>query len=123
MTVEGASPGACQTSGAHGTTVMAGIKGEFKGWLSGSVTGGSFSPAGGCPSPCTGDAFVRIHFGPGATWTLAAFKFTYRADGDGEHAEHHEHGEHGKHGQHLAFREWQNASDDQGGNRGDIATH
>ena len=119
VTVAGASPGACQTSGAHGTTVMAGITGEFKGWLAGSVTGGTFDPAGDCPAPCTGSKFVLIHFGAAATWNALPFKFTYRAKGHGDG----EHGEHGDHGQHLAFSHWQNASDDQGGNRGDIATH
>ena len=119
VTVAGASPGACQTSGAHGTLVTAGITGEFKGWLAGSVTGGTFNPAGGCPAPCTGDQFVLIHFGAAATWNVAPFKFTYHADGNGDDEGD---GEHSDGGQHLLFRHWQNASDDQGGNRGDIAT-
>lgn len=105
VTVAGRSPGACQTSGANGTLVAAGITGKFKGWLSGTVTGGTFVPEGGCPDPCTGDKFVLIHFGSGATWNVAPFKFNYHANGG-----------------HLLFRHWQNASDDQGGNRGDIAT-
>lgn len=105
VTIAGDSPGACQTSGAHGTVVTAGIKGNFKGFLSGSVTGGSFNPVGGCPAPCTGTEFVAIHFGAGATWTVVPFKFNYHAEGG-----------------HLAFRHWQNASADQGGNQGDIAT-
>ncbi len=105
VTVAGASPGACETSGAHGTIVTAGIRGNFKGFLSGSVTASSFNPVGGCPAPCTGDAFVALHFSAGATWNVVPFKFNYHAEGE-----------------HLAFRHWRNASSDQGGNQGDIAT-
>lgn len=123
VTVAGASPGACQPSLPHGTTVTAGIKGEFKGYLAGSVTGGSgtFNPAGGCATPCTGTAFVAIHFGAGATWNVVPFKFSYHANGNGNGDDEGD-GEHSDGGAHLAFRQWQNASDDQGGNRGDIAT-
>jgi hypothetical protein len=105
VTLAGASPGACQTSGTHGSLVAAGIEGSFKGWLSGAVTGGTFDPEATCPDPCGGDQFIAAHFGASATWNVAPFKFEYHAEKD-----------------HLAFRHWQNASADQGGNQGDIAS-
>ncbi|HEX6062086.1 MAG TPA: hypothetical protein VF001_08445 [Candidatus Limnocylindria bacterium] len=104
VTLGGASPGACQT-GEHGTTVAAGVNGNFKGWLAGDVTGGTFDPDGTCADPCSGDQFIAAHFGATATWNVTSFTFEY-------------HGEQS----HLAFRHWQNASADQGGNEGDIAT-
>ena len=105
VTVAGASPGACETNGtAHGTTIRASVRGEFSGFLAGRVTGGTFTPAGGCPAPCTGGKFLAIHFGTGASWVTSTFRFRYEAERAGLH-----------------FRRWQNASADQGGNRGDIA--
>ena len=105
VTVAGASPGACETSGTHGTTIRAGVRGEFSGFLAGRVTGGTFDPAGGCPDPCSGSKFLSIHFGATATWDVSTYRFRYNADDeDGLH-----------------FTHWQNASADQGGNRGDIA--
>ena len=107
VTIAGDSPGACETSSPHGTTIRAGVRGEFSGFLVGPVTGGTgtFEPAGGCPAPCTGTEFLAIHFGAGATWDTSTFRFRYEADDeDGLH-----------------FTHWQNASPDQGGNRGDIA--
>ena len=106
VTLAGASPGACETSGRHGHVVTAGIEGTFHGFLSGSVTGGTFNPDANCSAPCGGDKFVAAFFGTSATWNVATYKFTYHAEGA-----------------HLAFRHWLNASDDQGGNQGDIATH
>ena len=105
VTIAGASPGACEASTPHGTTIRAGVRGEFHGFLAGRVTGGTFTAAGGCPAPCTGTKFVAIHFGTAAAWDVSPFRFRYEADDeDGLH-----------------FTHWQNASDDQGGNRGDIA--
>jgi hypothetical protein len=105
VTMAGASPGACQTSGEHGMLVAAGIEGTFKGWLSGAVTGGTFDPEATCPDPCGGDQFIAAHFGGSATWNVVPFTFEYHGEAD-----------------HLAFRQWQNASADQGGNQGDIAS-
>ena len=105
VTIAGASPGACETGTPHGSTVDAGIRGEFKGWLAGTVTGGTFDPKAVCGTPCTGGPFIAAHFGASAAWNVVPWKFTYEA-------------EHGK----LLFRRWQNASDGQGGNRGDIAS-
>ena len=104
VTVAGRSPGGCETTGEHGTAVAAGIEGNFKGWLAGVVTGGTFDPDAACSDPCGGTKFVAAHFGGAATWNVVPFKFEYHAEQG-----------------HLAFRHWQNASADQGGNRGDIA--
>ena len=105
VTLAGASPAACETvsPSPHGTTIRAGVRGEFHGFLAGRVTGGTFTAAGGCPAPCSTAGFLATHFGASATWD-PSFRFRYEADGHG-----------------LQFRRWQNASADQGGNRGDIA--
>lgn len=103
-TVAGASPGACQPT-PNGHLVAAGIDGNFRGFLAGTVTGGSFKPDATCLQPCTGDNFVASFFGTGATWNVDTFKFEYEA-----------------HGRDLISRHWQNASPDQGGNQGDIYT-
>ena len=105
VTIAGASPGACETGTSNGNTIRPGVRGEFHGFLAGRVTGGTFDPAGGCPAPCSGTKFVAIHFGTTAAWDVSTFRFRYEADDeDGLH-----------------FTHWQNASADQGGNRGDIA--
>lgn len=106
LTVAGRSPGGCQAALPHGSEVAAGIKGNFHGFLGGPVTGGTFNPNATCNDPCTGSSFVLAFFGVSAdNWNVNTFKFTYHAEGE-----------------HLAFRNWQNASADQGGNRGDIAS-
>jgi hypothetical protein len=111
VTIDSASPGACETALPHGALVTAGIKGEFHGFLFGTVTGGTFD-AKGCKAEtadCSTTAgFIAATFGPTAVYDTPTFFFTYRAHGD--------------HDTDLIYRHWVNASDDQGGNRGDIAT-
>ena len=53
-TLGGASPGSCSTSNHHGTTVAAGVKGDFQGYVTETVTSASFNPAA-CATPgvCT----------------------------------------------------------------------
>ena len=115
VTIADVSPGACETSSPHGATVTAGNTGNFHGFLSGTVTGGTLNPAGcdvaaDCASSTTG--FIVAVFGPAAQYSClsgvgtCSFYFAYHANGD----------------QDLAFHNWVNASDDLGGNRGDIAT-
>ena len=105
VTIAGASPGACEIGTPHGATIGAGVRGEFHGFLAGRVTGGTFTPVGGCPAPCSSAEFLAIHFGVlREAWDTSTFRFRYEADG-------HD----------LQFRRWQNASPDQGGNLGDIA--
>jgi hypothetical protein len=84
VTMAGQRPGACDTTGKHGHLVNAGINGKFRGYLSGTVTGGTFNPAATCNAACIGDttAFIAAFF-PGGTFTCLAgfagckFNFEY----------------------------------------------
>lgn len=103
VTVEGFSPGGCQLGSDHGQMVTGGIRGSFHGFLSGTVTGGTYNPNATCPDPCNGGTFVPAFFGPDATWNVTTdWSFSYEAQGGG-----------------LLFRRWTNAGS---GNVGDIAT-
>jgi hypothetical protein len=113
-TLVGLSPGACETTSSHGSLLLPPPKvGSFGGFLTGTVSGGTFN-AHGCdvPAPCTTTSgFIAAVFGPTALYTCTtgvgacSFYFDYRA-----------------HDQGLAYRHWVNASADLGGNRGDIAS-
>ena len=48
---------------------------------------------------------MAIHFGSAAAWDVTTFRFRYNADDEAG----------------LRLTHWQNASPDQGGNKGDIA--
>jgi hypothetical protein len=82
VTNAGSSPGACDTTGKHGHLVKAGIKGKFRGYLTGTVSGGTFAPTAVCNATCIGDtsAFIAAHF-PGGTFTcslgFAGCKFNF----------------------------------------------
>jgi hypothetical protein len=103
VTVAGFSPGGCETGSDHGQLVSADVRGSFHGFISGTVTGGTYNPNATCPDPCNGDTFVAAFFGPEATWNVTNdWSFTYEAQGGG-----------------LVFRRWTNAGS---GNVGDIAT-
>jgi hypothetical protein len=103
VTVAGASPGGCQTTGAHGRSVVAGVRGSFHGFLRGAVTGGTYNPDATCPDPCNGTTFVPAFFGPAAKWNVINdWSFSYQAHDDD-----------------LLFSRWTNAGS---GNVGDIAT-
>jgi hypothetical protein len=114
VTIAGPSPGACESGSNHGLTVNAGVEGKFKGFLEGTVTDAAgFAPAAcnASPSPCdTTAGFILAVFGTNAKFAcvsgpgVCTFKFNYHAGDQG-----------------LIYRDWQNASDDQGGNQGDIA--
>jgi len=111
-----ASPGACETSGNHGTTVNSGIVGEFQGFLSGTVTSVIFNPqgcAGGTGTQCaTLAGFLLAVFGSAETFTCSLgfagcdFNFEYHSSD-----------------QSLQFHHWQDKSDNHGGEQfvGDIA--
>lgn len=117
VTMAGLSPGACETNGSdHGTLVNEGVQGKMHGYLEGTVTGGSFNPAGDCGTgECTTATFIATHFGPTATYSCftgvpndCKFSFEYEA-----------------HDQGLLFHHWKNqdkrplvAGDE---NKGDIA--
>jgi hypothetical protein len=114
VTIGPVSPGACETGSNHGSTVLAGINGQFGGFLNGTVTGATTYNRHGCdlPGSCNTTAgFVAAVFGPTAQYSCVSgagsctFFFGYLARDQG-----------------LKFHTWINASPDLGGNRGDIAT-
>ena len=72
VTLAGQSPGACDTTGKHGHTVTAGVHGKFRGYLSGTVSGGTFKSNATCNAACLGDtsAFIAAFF-PGGTFTCS----------------------------------------------------
>jgi hypothetical protein len=94
-----ASPGNCPANHSrHGHTVLPGKVGTLKGYLKGTVTGGTFDPNGACAAtPCTQAMFIAAFFGPAATFscrtnsTDCKFKYDY----------------HAKKNQGLLFRHWQ----------------
>jgi hypothetical protein len=108
------SPGACETSSHHGSTVASGVTGSFRGFLSGTVTSQTFSPAG-----CGGGnqrtsllGFVGAVFGPAATFTclegFAGCDFNFEYDSSDTT---------------LAYHHWQDKSSPSGEQFiGDIAT-
>src|SRR5215475_12998353 len=55
VTLAGQSPGACDTTGKHGHLVSAGLHGKFRGYLSGTVSGGTFNKNATCNAACIGD--------------------------------------------------------------------
>ncbi len=90
VTIAGQSPGACAKKGKHGSTVAAGIKGKFHGYLRGRVTGGTFDPNATCPADCGfTDVWIATFFGPNATFSCftdspaCKFSFQYHARNQG----------------------------------------
>lgn len=87
VTTGGTSPGACQTKGKHGHTVLAGVRGKIVGFIRGTVTGGTFNPNATCTGPTCGstDVFLTTFFGAGAKFSCfensadCAFNFNYTA--------------------------------------------
>ena len=82
VTMAGQSPGACEKTGKHGKLVNAGIQGKFRGYLRGTVSGGTFMPKATCNAACLGDTatFIATFF-PGGTFTcsqgFAGCKFNF----------------------------------------------
>lgn len=108
------SPGACESSSKHGSTLLAGVEGRFGGFLNGTITGPTVFNPRGCdvPGACnTTTGFAAAVFGSAAEFGCVSgpgscsFFFGYHSRD-----------------QRLIFRHWINASPDLGGNRGDIAT-
>jgi hypothetical protein len=106
VTVEGSSPGACNPS-VTGGSIASGVKGTFNGYFLVVISGGDFNATATCDVTSCGTTagFVSTVYGAGATYEVTDFSFQYHANGPG-----------------LSAREWQNASADQGGNLGDIAS-
>ena len=114
VTVAGQSPGACEGGSNHGSIVSLGARGQFGGFLNGTVTGATFYHPNACNTPGTCNTtagFVASVFGPTAKYSCStgpgacSFFFGYYAPDQG-----------------LTYHVWINASSDLGGNRGDIAT-
>ncbi len=105
-TIGGQSPGACETDLApvgNGGTLADGVTGKMQGSFSIVVTGGVYNPNAVCTTASCGTTagFVATVFGlsPAVTYDVPTFLFHYNARSNGE---------------------WKNASDDRGGNHGDI---
>jgi hypothetical protein len=115
VTMTGFSPGACQTGPPAGM-VDAGINGRMHGYFLIPLPPGtmqtSTSPYCDATTPtntdCTTTTFVNTHFSPcyPATCPVTTFFFHYAAGDQG-----------------LIINEWKNASEDRGGNHGDIRSH
>ena len=94
-----ASPGNCpENTSHHGHTVVPNKTGTLKGYIKGTVTGGTFNPNGSCAAnPCTQALFIAAFFGPAASFSCQTssadckFKYDY----------------HAKKNQGLLFRHWQ----------------
>jgi hypothetical protein len=108
VTLAGKSPGACDTTGAHGQTIRAGVQGRMHGFIAGKVTGGTFDKNATCTGADCGftDTFLRTHFGPNAQFSCftnsadCAFNFKYKAYYFKNRAEKAEK-------QSVTFRHWQ----------------
>jgi hypothetical protein len=93
-----ASPGNCpQNTSKHGHTVRTGVVGTLKGYITGTVTGGTFNPNATCtPAACTQSVFIASFFGPTAQFSCLTnsqnckFNYDYHAKKD----------------QNLLFRHW-----------------
>jgi hypothetical protein len=112
------SPGACENTDNHGSTVAAGVTGGFQGFLSGTVTSSTYDPTGcaAAGADCsTTQGFLAAVFG------LAPFSpaFTCNAGfaGCDFNFEYH------SSDQSLQYHHWQDKSDNHGGEKfvGDIA--
>ena len=112
VTNAGFSPGSCDiTDGSPPGTVNGGITGSMHGYfiISNVMTQTSDSPycdaVNEMNDPCNTTIFINTHFAPcyPATCTVTTF-FNHYSAGD----------------QGLVEHEWKNASDDRGGNHGDI---
>ena len=101
----GLSAGACE-NGATTHAVKAGIQGRFQGYFLISVIGGTLNRDAVCTTATCGTTkdFVSTVFGV-STYDVTTFLFNYSSS-DQQLIQHH----------------WKNASDDRGGNRGDIRT-
>jgi len=115
VTTGPASPGGCEGGTNHGFFVVPGINGTFEGYLEGTVSAGTFNPAGCATANCTTTVgLIAATFGPSAAYTClsgapatCSFAFEYAAGAQG-----------------LIFHHWEDRNDKTGTEefRGDIAT-
>jgi len=84
--------------GKHGTVLLPGATGKFHGYITGTVTGGTFNPNGTCAADCGNTAFIAGFFTAGSQFTCnngyagCRFDFEYTAP------RHHH--------QHLLYHHW-----------------
>jgi len=99
VTAAGPSPGGCDTN--PGGTVGAGVTGQMHGSFVIVVTGATYDPGAECNQTTCGTTagFVTTVFGAGATYDVPTYLFQYNARNNGA---------------------WKNASEDRGGNHGDV---
>lgn len=101
-TLAGRSPGACDTTGKHGETVRAGIKGKVVGYLVGTVKASSFNKNATCVAACFTDTFLATFFSPDAEFSCftnsadCKFNFNYTAKAKQQNIPK------------LKYRHWQN---------------
>ena len=101
-TLAGRSPGACDPTGKHGQTVLAGIKGKMEGYLVGKVTASSFNKNATCVAACFTDTFLATFFSADAVFSCFTnssdcnFNFNYTAKAKQQNMPK------------LKYRHWQN---------------
>lgn len=84
--------------GKHGTALLPGVVGKMHGYVTGTVTGGTFNPNGTCAAECGNAAFIAGFFTTGSQFTCnngyagCKFNFEYTAQ------RHHQ--------QHLRYHHW-----------------
>jgi hypothetical protein len=73
------SPGACEKTSHHGSTVRAGIVGSYYANLVDTATSSQYHPNAckGHPSPCTYDNFIQLVFGPSPSFTIKLLVAVY----------------------------------------------
>ena len=73
------SPGACETTPHHGSTLIAGITGSFQGSIDFNVNSTTYNPTGCNASPTTCSTFAGFLAAvfPGGTATVTSFNFEY----------------------------------------------
>lgn len=101
VTRSGPSPGSCDRHG--GGSVRAGIRGTFAGDKTIVVSKGAYDPTAVCTRDLCDNSldFVANVYGLDATYEVRSYKYLYRTGANGS---------------------WTNASNDRGGDSGDIAT-
>ncbi|MHB8578144.1 MAG: hypothetical protein ACYDCQ_22770 [Dehalococcoidia bacterium] len=82
VTNSGASPGACETTNHHGSTLVGGVTGNFQGWIDGTVTSSTYNPNACSSSTCTSrtQAIAAIFGCPGAAcYNIMTYNFEYHS--------------------------------------------
>jgi hypothetical protein len=94
VTIGGSSPGGCESTPHHGSTVNSGVTGQFQGFVSFDVTSVAYNPNGCTPTTCDTSAGFFAAVFPGGTASAIAFNFEYSSSDKS-----------------LAYRHWQDKSD------------